>query len=767
MNSISSSDDLSNIVGDLKKQLGLFAEYVENRDFESENLKVLVCSLEDKLDFLSELNLDKSNHNDSYLSEEKISGMLMDNHPDVAFLLDTQGRVLFCNKKAKDLFNITPERIIGNFIFDYIYKEDVDSKKNILKKVTASGIPQIFEYVIDGMDFSVNLFPIFSESKKVDFIALFAWDITRLKVTHSRLRRQRDEYQTIFNSVESMIFYKDTDLKLIRVNRSALENTGYSKADIIGKKPEEIFPKEGKEFRDSDLEVIEKGKAIVGTIEKYSTVSGEERWTKTDKYPYLDENGKICGVIVFSKDVTYKKKAEETEKRLIKELKDKSKIMNAILSSSPDVFCMFDRDDICTYINANGAKKMGVESPDELINRPLEEMGFPIALTDEVSKFNEAVFETGIPISTETSIPTKRGILNYKYTITPIYNEKDQITSVVITASDITSTKEIQKSLEESHARYRSLFKDNHAIMLLIDPLNGEIVDANNAACEFYGYSRRELLSTNITDIRIAKKKETFDKMNDACTVKSRRFFSRHMLNNGEVRDVESYVGTISFGEKLLIYDIVHDISEKIHAQILVDETLKKLEKALDNTIHVISKVSETKDPYTAGHQKRVSILAVEIAKELGLDLERTYKIKVASLLHDIGKIGIPTDLLSKPGKLSDVELSLIKQHCEIGSDIVFGLEFPWGVNDVVLQHHERLDGSGYPKGLKGEEITLPARIVAVADVVEAMASHRPYRPALGTEAALAEIKKNSGKLYDEKVVESCCNLFKRGFSFD
>lgn len=767
MNSRSSKDDLLKTIESLKKQIGSFSEYIHNKDFDSENFAELTSSIKDKLNSLSSNGFNIQNDEKMELFNEKISNLLINSHPDIAFLLDIEGKILFCNKKATDLFELSPEKTIGKSIFEYINREEIPVKKNILKIVNSTGVPQNFEYEIDKKKFSINLFPVCDDEKKSEFIALFAWDITILKTTHSRLKRQRDEYKTIFDSVESMIFFKDTESRLVKANRAALENTGYSINEIINKRPEEIFPVEGREFRESDKEVLEKGKAIIGIIENYTTIFGEQRWAKTDKYPYLDENGGICGVIVFSKDITFKKKAEETEKRLIKELKNKSKLMNAILSSSPDIFCMFDKKQDCTYINVNGAKKLGIESTDELINRSLNEMGFPETLSKEIYEYNKAVFETGIPISTETEIASSRGTMNYKYTITPIYHENDEINSVVITATDITSTKEIQRSLEESRARYRSLFKDNHAIMMLIDPVNGDIVDANHAACEFYGYSRSELLNTNIADINMAEKKDIFEKLNLASTKQARHFFSKHKLRNREIRNVESYVGKINFGDKLLIYDIVHDISEKIHAQLLVDETLKKLEKALENTIHVISKVSETKDPYTAGHQRRVSILAVEIAKELGLDLEKTYKIKVSSLLHDIGKIGIPTDLLSKPGKLSDVELSLIKQHCEIGSDIIADLEFPWDVSDVILQHHERLNGSGYPRGLKADEIALSAKIVAVADVVEAMASHRPYRPALGTEAALNEIKKNSGKLYDEEVVKICCNLFKRGFSFD
>ncbi|MCX7843973.1 MAG: HD-GYP domain-containing protein [Candidatus Bipolaricaulota bacterium] len=175
----------------------------------------------------------------------------------------------------------------------------------------------------------------------------------------------------------------------------------------------------------------------------------------------------------------------------------------------------------------------------------------------------------------------------------------------------------------------------------------------------------------------------------------------------------------------------------------------------------------DLREPYTAGHQRRVAELACAIAQELGLSAERIQGLRVAALLHDVGKaLFVPIEILSKPGKLTDLEMALIREHPRAGYEILRRVEFPWPVAEIVHQHHERLDGSGYPRGLKGEAILLEARILAVADVVEAMSSHRPYRPALGVEAALAEIREKAGKLYDPKVVEACLRVFARGFQF-
>jgi PAS domain S-box-containing protein/putative nucleotidyltransferase with HDIG domain len=194
---------------------------------------------------------------------------------------------------------------------------------------------------------------------------------------------------------------------------------------------------------------------------------------------------------------------------------------------------------------------------------------------------------------------------------------------------------------------------------------------------------------------------------------------------------------------------------------------LQNLQKALEDSIQVAASIGEMRDPYTAGHQQRVSQLAAAIAIEMGLSDAQAEGIRFGSLIHDIGKIGVPAEILSKPSRLSPLEMQLIQTHSKAGYEIIKGIEFPWPVAQMILQHHERLDGSGYPVGLKGSDILLEARIIAVADTVEAMSSHRPYRPGLGMDAALAEITAASGVRYDPQAVEACIRLIRdKGFTF-
>ena len=202
-----------------------------------------------------------------------------------------------------------------------------------------------------------------------------------------------------------------------------------------------------------------------------------------------------------------------------------------------------------------------------------------------------------------------------------------------------------------------------------------------------------------------------------------------------------------------------------------VDKKLKqthiKLQKIIEGTAHIIMKVVEIRDPYSTGHQQRVSKLATAIAQEMKLPQDKIEGVRLASLVHDVGKVNLPTEIVSKPSKLVEVEFNLLKNHPRIGYNILKKVDFPWPIAEIVFQHYEKIDGSGYPRGLKGDEILIEAKILGVANVIEAMSSSRSYRPALSVDEALAEIAENKNILFDPEVVDTCIKLFKeKGFKF-
>jgi len=226
-----------------------------------------------------------------------------------------------------------------------------------------------------------------------------------------------------------------------------------------------------------------------------------------------------------------------------------------------------------------------------------------------------------------------------------------------------------------------------------------------------------------------------------------------------EIALLEEMAGDLAFGVRTLRTRLERDRAMKQNEQ-----HLDLMRASLAQTVVAISRAVEARDPYTSGHQRRVAELACAIAAGMGVDADRIEGIRMGGTIHDIGKIQLPAEILSKPSKLSEMEYNLIKNHPQVGYDILKDIAFPWPVADIAHQHHERLDGSGYPQGLKGEQICLEARIVAVADVVEAMSSHRPYRAGLGVDKALQEIEQGRGVLFDAQAVDACLRLFRQGY---
>lgn len=313
--------------------------------------------------------------------------------------------------------------------------------------------------------------------------------------------------------------------------------------------------------------------------------------------------------------------------------------------------------------------------------------------------------------------------------------------------------------LRDSEVRYRTLFSSIADPVFVFDEEASRFLDCNRSAVDRYGYTMEELRAMTPRDLHPPEEREHVN-ANIADTEDFSPHQYMHITKDGEQFPVEVHTTDLEYQGRRAWISIVRDITVRRRAQ-------EALQKSLNGTIQAIGQTTEMRDPYTAGHQRRVTLLASAIAREMGLSEEQVEGIRVAGLMHDIGKMSVPAEILSKPSRLTEIEFGLIKAHPQVAYDILQTVEFPWPAAQIVLQHHERMDGSGYPQGLKAEEIMIEARILSVADVVEAMASHRPYRPALGIDKALEEITQNKGALYDSEVVDACLRLFtEEGFEF-
>lgn len=328
-----------------------------------------------------------------------------------------------------------------------------------------------------------------------------------------------------------------------------------------------------------------------------------------------------------------------------------------------------------------------------------------------------------------------------------------------------------QKALRESEEKIRRIYDNSNDGIAVVD-LDNTLVEVNRKLLDISGLpSDSELLGKNFLDFVVPRDRQRIE-------AAIQQLLSCEKLTGVECNTIRKDGTEISivvnasvlkdiFGNPTGLLFAMHDITRRKRAEEKNIQGTEKLVRVMDEIIEAMARMVEIRDPYTAGHQRRVSDIAAAIAKEMGLPEEKIEATRVAGMVHDIGKIYVPAEILSKPSHLNEMEYRMIKQHPRLSYEILSSIEFPWPVADIVFQHHERMDGSGYPTGISGEDISIEARIIAVADVVEAMGSHRPYRPSLGIKQALEEISKNKGVLYDPEVVDASLRLLADKESLD
>ncbi len=321
------------------------------------------------------------------------------------------------------------------------------------------------------------------------------------------------------------------------------------------------------------------------------------------------------------------------------------------------------------------------------------------------------------------------------------------------------------------------LFEEIPDAVVLENPYSSVIQRINAGFTRIFGFTADEAKGKTLNDLVVPEDRLEEGREYDAKGAMGENLFAEtvRQRKDGTLVDVIMSAVPVYVEKRLVaIYTIYRDVTELknverdlVTSRNAARENYRNMERTWEQTVSVLSAVAESRDPYTAGHQRRVAELSVAIARELMFREEKVKAIDLAAQLHDIGKINVPTEILSKPGVLGELEMDIIRTHPRTGYEILKDIDLPWDLAEIILQHHERPDGSGYPRGLKGESILSEARIIAVADVVEAMSFHRPYRPARGIELALAEIESHSGTLYDRAAVRACLSLFReKGFSF-
>lgn len=336
---------------------------------------------------------------------------------------------------------------------------------------------------------------------------------------------------------------------------------------------------------------------------------------------------------------------------------------------------------------------------------------------------------------------------------------------------EITERKQAEENMKNIKDELQMILDSVPALIIYKDT-EGRIVRTNKTNADIFGIPVKDMIGKTTEELfpKEQAKKMRKDDQEVIISGKAKKNIIEPFSTPDGIRwqTIDKIPYKDKEGKVTGVIGFAKDITVQRKSEQKLKQTYQRLKKTMDATIDTMSRIIEAKDPYTSGHQHRVCQLAIRIAQEMKLPKDKIEGIRIASLIHDIGKIALPAEILSKPTRLADIEFSLIKGHSQIGSDILKSIDFSYPVAQIVLQHHERLNGSGYPNNLKGDEIILEARILGVADVIEAMSSHRPYRPALGIDKALEEITQNKGTLYDPEVVDTCLKLFKeKEFKFE
>jgi PAS domain S-box-containing protein/putative nucleotidyltransferase with HDIG domain len=578
-------------------------------------------------------------------------------------------------------------------------------------------------------------------------------DITEHKQAEEALRESHEHYSQLANSITDVFFAFDKDLKYTYWNAASEKLMKISAEEAIGKSLYDLFPDmpqtriAGKKYR----EVLKTG--LSQTFVNEYKIGGKDYYFEISAYPSRD------GISVFVKDITERKRAEEALQERVKELRciadisrlaeepgiSIEKFVQEVVSILPSAW---QYPEICSariaidskeFKTANFRETEWSQSADIKVDR-MKFGAVTVCYLEEKPEADEGPF---------------------------LKEERSLINTVADYMGHIIQHRRTEVEIRDSETRFRTIFDSANDGMLLADMEGKKFHSGNAAICRMLGYSQEEIKNVGVMDIHPEKdvphvieqfEKQTRKEIAIAQSLPVKR-------KDGSVFYADINSAPVEISGKRYLLGIFRDITERKRAEEELQKSLQQTKKVLEEVVWALSSIVEKRDPYTAGHQRRVAELACAIAGELNLPEVQIEGIHVAGVLHDIGKINVPAEILSKTGRLSDAEFSIIKTHAQVGKEILESIDFPWPVAQVVHQHHERLNGTGYPQGLSDGKIILEAKIMAVADVVEAMASHRPYRLALGIEKALEEISNQRGLLYDPQVVDACRELFdKKGY---
>jgi PAS domain S-box-containing protein/putative nucleotidyltransferase with HDIG domain len=580
------------------------------------------------------------------------------------------------------------------------------------------------------------------------------------KQAEEAIRKSEKKYRLVVDNMTDVITVMDMNLRFTYVSPSIMRLRGYTPEEAMAQPLEQMMTPEslqivvkafGEEMALEASGSADPGRCRILELEEYRK-DGSIVLMENHLSFLRDETQKAVGIVSLTRDITDRKQAEEA----LRESENRYYKLFERMSSGVAIYeAVEDGADFMIRNFNTAAERMENIRKEEVLGRRVTEV-FPGVRDLGLLSVFQRVWRSGDPESQDISFYQDNRISGWRE------NHAYKLPSGEIVAiyDDVTARKRAEESLQQAEENYRSIFENALEGIYRTTP-EGKFLMANQAMARILGYDSPAELIEDMTDIPHRLYVHPDDRTNTI------EFLERQ----GSVKDAELQWNRKD-GSTIWVYRTMRAIRDKqgkiLYLEGLVTDitdrknSVDQLRKALGGTVQAIASVVESKDPYTAGHQRRVADLARTIAREMGLSQEQIEGLRVAGTIHDIGKVSVPAEILSSPRKLTNLEFSLIKTHAQSGYDILKDIEFPWPIARMVLEHHERINGSGYPNGLTGDQILTESRILAVADVVEAMATHRPYRAALGLDKALEEITRNKGVLYDLDAADACLHLFRK-----
>ena len=585
------------------------------------------------------------------------------------------------------------------------------------------------------------------------------------KQVKTELKESEKKYKDLVEETPIGIANIGLTGKIIYINKRLEKISGYSREEVVGKNVFKlgVFPNEMLKILKERLKVRLRG-GLTQQRREVPFKCKDGKWTWIEITAMLIKKwGVPSSLRITVQDITERKQVEE-------ELKDSEERLKILFDYAPDAYYINDLKG--KFIDGNKAAERVIGyKKEELIGKSF--LKLKLLSIRDIPKAAKLLAKNvmGLPTGPDELVLNRKD--NTKITVEiSTYPVKIKGKTLALgIARDITERKKAEQNIKSAKDELQMIMDSVPAIIFYKD-IEGRIIRANKTFADSLKLPVKDVVGKTTEELFPKEQAENMRKDDKEVMISGkpkRNIIQPYTTPNGIRLLITDKIPYKDKEDKVTgVIGLAKDITVQRKSEEELQQSYQRLKKTMDAAIDTMSRIIEAKDPYTSGHQHRVCQLAVPLAQELGLPPDKIEGIRIASLIHDIGKIGLPTEILSKPSKLTDIEFSLIKGHSQIGYDILKSIDFPYPIAQIILQHHEKIDGSGYPNNLKGDEILLEAKIIGVADVVEAMSSFRPYRPALGIDVALEEISQNKGILYDPKVVDICLKLFKeKSFKFE